>query len=465
MSLNLTDAPSDRPRPPTCVVVAAGEGRRLSSMGLDRPKPLTRLLGLSLAERTVAACMTAGVRHFVVVLGHRSQEVRVHFERVAARRGCSVEFVVAPDWQLGNGASALAARTRVPAGPFLVVMADHLVNPSLVERVLAEPPRPGDVCLAVDRDRGALFDPEDATKVALEGDRVTRIGKDVRWWQAADVGVMLCTRELFAGLERAAEHGRYEISDGLEVLAEQRRLRAVQVTGEHWIDVDTPAAYRYARRRLLSSLTKGGHDGFVSAYLNRRVSVRLSARLAERSVTPNQITVASFFVALAGAGLLALGHYPVGVLGALLVQLSSITDGCDGEIARLKHLDTPHGAWLDTILDRYADLAVVFAVTFAHASAVGGIRPWIGGFVAATGFLLASYVTKEFELRHSREYPNDVLNRLRRRDLRLFGIFCGALVAHEFAAMVALGVLSHLCAVGILLRGWRRREPVSYRAA
>ena len=85
MSLELTDAPSAPPRPPTCVVVAAGEGRRLSSMGLDRPKPLTRLLGLSLAERTVAACMAAGVRHFVVVLGHRPQEVRVHFERVAER--------------------------------------------------------------------------------------------------------------------------------------------------------------------------------------------------------------------------------------------------------------------------------------------------------------------------------------------------------------------------------------------
>jgi CDP-L-myo-inositol myo-inositolphosphotransferase len=344
-------------------------------------------------------------------------------------------------------------------------MADHLITPSLVERVLAAPPRPGEVCLAVDRDRKSLFDPDDATKVALDGDRVTRIGKDVRWWLAADTGVLLCTSELFAGLDRAAAKGRHGLSDGLRVLAEQWRLRAVEVTGEQWIDVDTPAAYRFARRRLLSSLTKGGHDGFVSTYLNRRVSVRLSARLAERSVTPNQITVASFLGALAGAGLLALGHYPAGVLGALLVQLSSITDGCDGEIARLKHLATPRGAWLDTILDRYADLAVVFAVTFAHASAVGGIRPWVGGFVAATGFLLASYVTKEFALRHAREYPNDVLNRLRRRDLRLFGIFCGALVGHEFAAMVGLGVLSHLCAVGILLRGWRRSEPVSYRAA
>jgi CDP-L-myo-inositol myo-inositolphosphotransferase len=465
MSPKPTDALSGPSEAPYCVIVAAGEGRRLSSMGPDRPKPLTRLLGLSLAERTVAACMAVGLRRFVVVLGHRAEKVRAHFEWVAARRGCSIEFALATDWKLGNGASALAARTHVPAGPFLVVMADHLITPSLLDRVLAVPPRPGDVRVAIDRDREALFDPEDATKVALENERVTRIGKDVRWWLAADVGVLYCTRELFEGLDRAGARGRHAIADGLRDLADRRRLRAVDVTGEQWVDIDTPAAYRHARRRLLSSLAKGGQDGFVSAYLNRRVSVRLSARLAERSVTPNQITVASFLVALAGAGLLALGQYPAAVLGALLVQISSITDGCDGEIARLKHLATPRGAWLDTILDRYADLALVFAVTFAQASAVGGVRPWVGGFIAATGFLLASYVTKEFALRHAHEYPNDVLNRLRRRDLRLFGIFCGALVGHAFAAMVALGVLSHLCAVGILLRGWRRREPISYRAA
>jgi CDP-L-myo-inositol myo-inositolphosphotransferase len=447
------------------VILAAGEGRRLSSVGLDRPKPLTRLLGLSLAERTVTACMAAGVRDFVVVLGHRADHVRDHFERIAARRGCAVTFTVAPDWRQGNGASARAARSSVAAGPFLLVMADHLITRSLVERVLAAAPEPGEVCLAVDRDREALVDPEDATKVELAGDRVARIGKHLGRWSAADAGVFLCTRGLFEGLERAAARGRHGLSDGVRELAERGRLRAADVTGEKWVDVDTPAALRQARRHLLSSLAKGGDDGFVSAYLNRRLSVRLSARLAGTSVTPNEVTVMSFLGALVGAGLLGLGHYQAGVIGASLVQASSIADGCDGEIARLKHMATARGAWLDTILDRYADLAVVLALTFAQVSALGGIRPWLGGFLAATGFLLASYVTKEFTLRHGCEYPNDILKRLSRRDLRLFGIFCGALLGIAFDAMIALGVMSHFCVIGILLRGWRRSEHFGYRPA
>ena len=108
---------------------------------------------------------------------------------------------------------------------------------------------------------------------------------------------------------------------------------------------------------------------------------------------------------------------------------------------------------------------MVLALTFAQVSASGGVRPWLGGFLAATGFLLASYVTKEFTLRHGREYPNDILKRLSRRDLRLFGIFCGALLGIAFDVMIALGVLSHICVIGILLRGWRRGEHFGYHPA
>ncbi len=75
--------------------------------------------------------------------------------------------------------------------------------------------------------------------------------------------------------------------------------------------------------------------------------------------------------------------------------------------------------------------------------------------MALAGFILASYTTKEYAIRHERSYPNDVLNRLKRRDLRLLGICVGAVVGVPFAAMVALGLLSHACVFGILIRGWR----------
>ncbi len=457
--------PIEAPRPSCCVILAAGEERRTALGVVARPRPLTRVLGLSIAERTLAACKSVGIEEFVVVLGHRARDVRAHYERVATRRGCRVRFVEAEDWALGTGAAARAARTRVASGPFLVLHGDRLVSARLLERLLEVPPSPGEVCLAVDRDRASLPDPDRATKVAMAGDHVTRIGTDVRWWSAADAGVMLAQRDVFDALERAASEGQHDLCDALRILAEEKRLRGVRVTGELWVQVDSPAALLQARMRLLGSLARGRSDGFVAAHLNRRLSVPLTTRLADRAVTPNQVTLAAFSVALVGAVLLGTGDYLLGVLGALMVQASSIVDGCDGELARLTHQETARGAWLDTVLDRYADMAVVTAVTFAQASAMGGLKPWLGGSLAVTGFLLASYVTKEFALRHGREYPNDVLNRLRRRDLRLFGISVGALLGVAFEAMVVLGLISHLCAAGMLVRAARRQGPFGYRAA
>ncbi len=139
-----------------------------------------------------------------------------------------------------------------------------------------------------------------------------------------------------------------------------------------------------------------------------------------------------------------------------MVQAASVIDGCDGEVARLKHLSSPRGAWLDTVLDRYADMAVALAITLAFAAAHPGPLPWIIGFLAAFGFILASYVTKEFGIRTGEPYPNDVLNRLKRRDLRVFIICLGAVVARPFEALTIAGALTHLCVIGVLIRGWKR---------
>ena len=144
----------------------------------------------------------------------------------------------------------------------------------------------------------------------------------------------------------------------------------------------------------------------------------------------------------------------MGLVGGLLIQLASIIDGCDGEIARLKQMSSARGAWLDTVLDRYADLAAALAITFAYSVAHPGPLPAIVGTVAAFGFIMASYVTKEFAIRHQQPYPNDVLNRLKRRDLRLLLICLGAIAGRPFTALVLAGALSHVCVIGILIKGW-----------
>ncbi len=437
---------------PPVVILAAGEGARLRP---DMAKPLVRLLGQTLIERILRMCVTAGVREFVVVVGHMKEQLRAHLGALEEGLGVSVTCVHAEDWARGNGASAHMAASQIGNRRFFLIMADHLFDPEILKKLLLDPPGSGEVCLAIDFDTDGVFDSDDATKVSCSNSRLAAIGKELDEWDGIDTGVFLCTPALFPTLGKAQDAGLYSLSDGIAELVSRDLVRAVDVTGCHWLDIDTPEALAEAERRLLASLHKGGQDGFVSRRMNRPLSTRLSKYLVRTAITPNQITVISFLMSLMGSAFLFLGTYTTGVLGGILIQGGSVIDGCDGEVARLKGIATPRGGWLDTMLDRYADLAITFAIVAAYARHSPGSLPWITGMVAATGFVLVSYVTKEFALRHRSEFSHDFLNRIKHRDLRLLIISVGAVAGLAFQALLVVGVLSHAVVAGIMVLGWR----------
>ena len=163
-------------------------------------------------------------------------------------------------------------------------------------------------------------------------------------------------------------------------------------------------------------------------------------------------------IALSGALLFAVGSYFWTVLAGLLVQLASIVDGCDGEIARLKFQTSRFGAWADTVLDRYADVAVVTGISLGHWQTHPTAFTLLGAVLALTGFILASYTKKEYELRYGSKPPSGLLARLSKRDMRLFVLFAGALLNRPFEAMVLTGAVSHLAVGAHFLTASRDRR-------
>ena len=185
------------------LILAAGFGSRLRSH-TKTPKPLTRVLGLTVAERVVCTLLDVGVRQFIVTLGYEAETVRAHFSDFARRRGVTIDFIEAENWEQGNGASALAAKGRTGETPFFLVMIDHIFDPAIARALADGPLAPGEMCLAVDRDKDGIFDLDDVTRVKIDDGRIQEIGKTLDNWDAGDTGVMRCTSALFEGLERAA---------------------------------------------------------------------------------------------------------------------------------------------------------------------------------------------------------------------------------------------------------------------
>jgi CDP-L-myo-inositol myo-inositolphosphotransferase len=406
------------------LILAAGLGSRLHPY-TKQPKPLTSVLGLTLAERVVCTLLDAGIRRFLVTLGHEAEMIRGHFSDIARRRGVTIDFVDAEHWERGNGASALAAKGRTGNAPFFLVMIDHLFDPKIAHALADDPPPPGEMRLAVDQDKDALFDLDDVTRVKIDGGRIQAIKKTLENWDASDTGVMLCTSGLFEGLERAAANNEHGLSDGLRELAREGRAKTVDVTGLWWLDVDTLEALHEAERRLMRDQGRKTRDGPVARHLNRPVSRWLSQYLVRTSITPNQISLASWILSCAAAGLMALSGYPALAIGGVLAQLASIIDGCDGEIARLKHSQSEFGGWVDPVLDRYADAVLLFGLMWHEFAATGTNLSVVLGFAAIVGSFLNSYTADKYDGLMAQRLQGASYFRLG-RDVRVFIIFLGA---------------------------------------
>ena len=99
-------------------------------------------------------------------------------------------------------------------------------------------------------------------------------------------------------------------------------------------------------------------DGLFARLFDRKVSWRISYRLARTSITPNQVTLFNTALGLTSAAMFAIPGYWWRLFAALLFLADITIDGVDGELARLKMCETEWGGKLDLITDNIVHVAV-----------------------------------------------------------------------------------------------------------
>jgi CDP-L-myo-inositol myo-inositolphosphotransferase len=198
----------------------------------------------------------------------------------------------------------------------------------------------------------------EGTRVRLEGERAMAFSKELGD-PSIDCGAFLLPATVFAAQRRAQEAGDASLAGAVTCLVETTGITAVGLPpGSWWQDVDTPEDLDRARRRLRSSLSKP-EDGPVSQHLNRPISTRLSMALSRFRPHPDLVSFVSFAIAVLAACGVGLG---AGIAGGIGVQVASITDGMDGELARLQMRASARGAFLDGVLDRLGDATIISAM-------------------------------------------------------------------------------------------------------
>jgi choline kinase len=235
------------------VILMAGEGSRLRGADKTFLKPFVLLAGRPLISYTLDALIHGGIKTVNFVVGYESERVIAQVKQLVPP-GVSSYFIENRDWKKRNGVSLLSAAGRVTS-PFLLAMSDHVFENAIINRLL-DSFAPDFLNIAVDRKLDSIFDLDDAMKVQTDGDKVTGIGKDLQIYNAIDTGLFVCTIEILDYLSRAkavSEVNDCSLADGIRLMAQDDKVRAIDIGDSWWQDVDTPQMMQEAERQITKS--------------------------------------------------------------------------------------------------------------------------------------------------------------------------------------------------------------------
>ena len=309
------------------------------------PSPLIRFGGLSLLKRALLTAQQVGAR-VCYVLAH-------HEETAALQRSLENDPRLTVDlvWVTPHG--PLPENIPSGVGRCLVSSCDTLFRPALIQDVEKE-----------GKDGWQIhFDSNHASLAVVP---VSQLPSLLATW---------------------TQEGRLP-----QEYTEQLPVRS---PGQHFLyrltQQDDPGAVEKAFLLTLEN----PRDGLVDTYLNRRCSRLLTRLFLRTPLTPNQITILSFLTGLLGASCFLLGSYGGPVIGSLLLQFSTVLDCVDGEVARVKMLESPLGQWLDITLDTVVHIAIFLGVGVAVWKQDGlAAAPLLGGLLAAAAFISFPLVTR-----------------------------------------------------------------------
>lgn len=425
-----------------CLILASGQGLRLKAKGDS--KPLVPLLGMSLIERVILTARKAGLTDFYVVTGYDGEKVKEHLEKFSKARNISITTINNDEWKRENGISVLKAKSFI-RGDFILLMSDHIFDESILIKLKNQKIADDEIMLAVDYNLkdNKFVDVNDATKVNVQNNNIENIGKNIKEYNAYDTGIFLCSPAIFNAIEESSNKGDSSLSGGIRIFAGKKKAKTFDIKNSYWIDVDDENMLKKSEDKLLSNLKKTS-DGPVSRYLNRPISIIISKYLVKTSISPSFISFFSFIISMLGAFFFFLGGYVNLVIGGILAQISSIVDGCDGEVARLKFQATGFGGWFDSVLDRYADGFLLFGLIYYVYLLNNNFLYIAIGFLAIMGSFMNSYTADKYDsLMRTRLGPKDDYFRIG-RDVRIFIIFLGAIINQVVLTLILTAVLTNI---------------------
>jgi phosphatidylglycerophosphate synthase len=171
--------------------------------------------------------------------------------------------------------------------------------------------------------------------------------------------------------------------------------------------------------------------------------------LAATGVNPNFLTFLGLVVNFVAAANFALGNFRI---AALIIFFAGFLDILDGQVARRQNRVTAFGAFYDSTLDRYADMALYMGLLVYYS--VSGRTPYVVlAAVATAGSVMVSYTRARAESL----IPQCKVGFMERPE-RLVLLIIGGLTTRMGAVLWVIAVVSTITVIDRIVFTWQETK-------
>ena len=276
-------------------------------------------------------------------------------------------------------------------------------------------------------------------------------------------GSTLLGKSELAGAMKSANSNQKDFSDfpffpdSLQQLLESNEDNLIEVIRpDNSARIDNENDLIAAEERLLKSVGLN-NDSLMDRLLTRFISRQLTRLFLLTGLTPNQITFLSLIIGLCAAWNFFQGTYNSNLTGAILLLVSAWVDCTDGEIARLKFMESEAGARFDIFCDNIVHFFVFFSIGMGLFFQTGDPQFKLFGGLAVCGSLfsfiiLGGVIVKKKQEDEQDETPS-LSDQLANRDFTYF-LFILACMGRLDIFIILTAIGSNLFAIYLIFQKW-----------
>jgi len=250
-----------------CVILAAGEGKRMHPLTFTRPKVMLPIANRPLIELNLLNAIDAGLKDFIFIISYKSEMVRKYFGN-GEKWNVKIDYINQGK-PLGTGHAIGIVEKFVD--DFIVLCGDTIFGKDDINKIIQNKTSMGLV---------EVENPQEYGIVETSENKVIKIYEkmDSPFSNTINAGIYHFNNKIFDYIKKTekSSRGEYEITDSINMLVNEENFNIIMLN--NWRDVVYPWHLLDANKEVLSQIDKN-----LEGLIDQNVTIKGNAMVGKNS--------------------------------------------------------------------------------------------------------------------------------------------------------------------------------------